>query len=260
MKNPIFFLLFLLAFVSCSKDDTVLESSVDNLPKYIIGEYSSNGTIVKDTVVIHYKGNKIDYTLSSDVKTVYEYQANTLTIKNYFTENAVPRFYTVYDYNALGKLTKHTTYEHATTDFNSPTYKPEFTYLYKYNTDGTVEINGYYTNQTTISEYFINTFDLNGNIVQNKRYLLNNDSLILDSKTDFTYDNQSHYFKNTLIPNTFISNVNNVTKEVTIKYSYFSNNTIFSTDTYNTDYQIQYNAAGFPISINNGGAIRRFVY
>lgn len=260
MKNLLFLSLILIAFSSCSKEDETIEQPVGILPKYMIAERSINGSIEKDTAAIYYNRNKIGSIVTGDVKSVFEYTGNTLTIKEFFKEDVLPRFYSVFEYNALGKIIRHANYEHTNSDFTTTTYVPEVTYIYEYNTDGTVKLNAYYGNQTKISEYNLLTYDLKGNIVNSKSYWVNNGTSVLTYQADYTYDNQSHYFKNAMFPNSFVSNVNNITKEVSIQYTYDSNNVLISSNTKQTDYTIEYNNDGFPSIINNGRTITRFFY
>lgn len=264
MKNQILFSLILLLFVSCNKEDDNLLSSDTLRPKRLVFERTYNGNVSKDTSCVYYTGSHIDSITFSGGKTLVKYETNKITLSMFESGDKNPVYYSVYEYNALGKISKHTNYSISNSNITPPSYTIENLYVYEYNTDGTLKITDYIGGKSITNQYNILSFDIRGNLVQDDEYNLINDSFKLMHKVSYTYDNQYHYLKNVeIVPlssNEYNTYVNNVVTETSEYFSFNINTGLTSTGKNETRYALEYNSAGFPVSIASTNSVTRIIY
>lgn len=261
MKNLLLLSLILVGFASCSKDDATLEIM---RPKTLIIETTDNKAVYKNTAFFYYSGNHIDSISFTGGKTIMKYESNTITLNIIDNGDKSPGYRSVYEYNTLGKISKHTNYYNANSNSTIPSYTIQEVYQYEYNTDGTLKISKYSGGNSTVNHYNIITFDIKGNMVQDIEYDLINGDYKMMHKLDYTYDNNCHYLKNVpIVPlsfdqyNTF---VNNVTSEMSEYFTYNSSTGLTSNGKTETKYTLEYNSSGFPTSITSPNEVIRIIY
>jgi hypothetical protein len=257
MRNTLILACILIGILSCKRETSTIRcmdnSLISNIKTGSISQqqfnYNENCQLSESVEPYTYR----KFTYDANNRVVKSEEANSLNPLSCYMPQGIegenisdPRkarisSYSVFEYNSSGKLSKKSNY------FISDAVQLTSYATFEYQDNRIVRLN-IENPFNELTEYYLYAYDENGNLIREEYYLANSGSDGgLVSSTDFVFDSHNNPFfilSGEGEPGIY-TNKNNITKETT---SYYYSGSAYP---YVKEYQLEYNAEGYPVKVND---------